>query len=182
MSLSEIPSDARVFIDANIFVYHFSGPTELTPACSAFLRRIEEGSLAAFTSLTVLAEVLHRLMIIEATETLQTEAKQVLRFLKEHPAEVRKLTKHLVVPEKIQAIGVQFLAPTLDDLLASQHYKRTLGFLTNDAINLAVMRAHHLTHLATNDPDFSRVDALTIWKPSPESPSGSGAQAQRPVQ
>jgi len=39
MTLSDIPSDTRVFIDANIFVYHFSGPTELTPTCSAFLRR-----------------------------------------------------------------------------------------------------------------------------------------------
>lgn len=171
MTLSQIPSDIRIFVDANIFVYHFSGPTELTPTCSAFLRRIEEGSLAAFTSLTVLTEVLHRLMIIEATGILQTESKQIVRFLKEHPAEVQKLTKHLVVPEKIQAIGVQILAPTLDDLLASQQFKRALGFLTNDAINLAVMKAHHLTHLATNDPDFTRVDALTIWKPSPVPPS-----------
>ncbi len=171
MTLSEIPSDTRVFIDANIFVYHFSGPTELTPTCSAFLRRVEGGNLAAFTSLTVLAEVLHRLMIIEATETLQTEAKQVVRFLKEHPAEVRKLTRHLVVPEKIQAIGVHIIAPTVDDLLASQAFKAGFGFLTNDAINLAVMKSHDLTHLATNDPDFARVDGLTTWKPSPVAPS-----------
>lgn len=40
MTLREIPSATEVFIDANIFVYHFSGPTELTPACSTFLRRI----------------------------------------------------------------------------------------------------------------------------------------------
>jgi predicted nucleic acid-binding protein len=171
VTLSEIPSDTRVFIDANIFVYHFSGPTELTPSCSAFLRRVEEGTLAAFTSLTVLAEVLHRLMIIEAAETLHLEARQIVRFLKEHPAEVRKLTKHLIVPDKIQAIRVHILAPTFDDLLASQEFKKAFGFLTNDAINLAIMKAHDLTDLATNDPDFARLDGLTIWKPSPVSPS-----------
>ena len=37
MTLSEIPATTEIFIDANIFVYHFSGPTALTPACSAFM-------------------------------------------------------------------------------------------------------------------------------------------------
>ncbi len=41
--LSEIPDGLSIFIDANIFIYHFSGPTPLSPACSAFLRRIEDG-------------------------------------------------------------------------------------------------------------------------------------------
>ena len=170
MMLAAIPPATEIFIDANIFVYHFSGPTELTPACSAFLRRIEEHDLAGFTSLTAVVEVLHRLMVIEATETLQAEPKRIVRFLKEHPAEVRKLTRHLVVPEKIQAIGVRILAPTLDDVLATEEFKTAFGFLTNDAINLAVMKRHDLTHLATNDPDFARVEFLTVWKPLPLAP------------
>ena len=82
MMLAEVPSATEIFIDANIFVYHFSGPTELTPACSTFLRRIEDHDLAGLTSLTVVAEVLHRLMIIEATETLHVEARQVVRYLR----------------------------------------------------------------------------------------------------
>jgi predicted nucleic acid-binding protein len=167
MTLAGVPPATEIFIDANIFVYHFSGPTELTPACSTFLRRIEDHDLAGFTSLTVVAEVLHRLMIIEATEMLQVEAKQVVRYLKEHPTEIRKLTRHLVVPGKIQAIGVHIVAPTLEDLLASKEEKLTFGFLTNDAINLAVMKRHHLTHVATNDPDFERVASLKVWRPFP---------------
>lgn len=110
-------------------------------------------------------------MIIEATETLHVEAKQVVRYLKEHPTEIRKLTRHLVVPDRIQAMGVHIIAPTLDDLLASKEEKLTFGFLTNDAINLAVMKRHHLTHVATNDPDFERVGSLKVWKPSPLAPS-----------
>ena len=171
MTLSKIPSATEIFIDANIFVYHFSGPTELMPACSAFLRRIEDRDLGGFTSLIVVAEVLHRLMVIEAVETLQVEARQVVRYLKEHPTEVRKLTAHLVVPERIQAVGVHILAPSLDDLLGSREEKLAFGFLTNDAINLAVMKRHHLAHIATNDPDFERVKSLKVWRPSPLSPS-----------
>ena len=173
MSLGAVPSATEIFIDANIFVYHFSGPTELTPACSAFLHRIEDHDLTGFTSLTVVAEVLHRLMIIEATETLQVEAKRVVRYLKHHPAEARKVTKHVVVPEKIQAIGVNILAPTIDDLLASQEFKIVFGFLTNDAINLSVMKRYRLTHIATNDPDFERVEYLKLWRPSPFSSSSA---------
>ncbi len=165
MTLADIPSACEIFIDANIFVYHFSGPTELTPACSAFLRRIEDHDLAGFTSLPVVAETLHRLMVIEATDTLQMEARSVVRYLKEHPTEVRKLTRHLVVTEKIQAVGVQILPTTLDDLLASQEFKMAFGLLTNDAITLAVMKRHRLTHIATNDPDFERAEFLTVWKP-----------------
>jgi predicted nucleic acid-binding protein len=62
----DLPDRTEVFIDANVFVYHFSGPTEYTDFCSRFLQRIEEGRLSGFTSTLVLAETLHRLMIIEA--------------------------------------------------------------------------------------------------------------------
>ena len=68
-------------------------------------------------------------------------------------------------------MGVRIIAPTLDDLLASKEEKLTFGFLTNDAINLAVIKRHHLRHVATNDPDFERVGALKVWKPSPLAPS-----------
>lgn len=50
MTFREIPSATEVFVDANIFVYHFSGPSELTSACSAFLRRIENHDLEGFTA------------------------------------------------------------------------------------------------------------------------------------
>lgn len=171
MTLWQIPSATEIFVDANIFVYHFSGPTDLTPACSGFLRRIEDRDLVGFTSLIVAAEALHRLMIIEATEVLQIEARRAVRYLKQHPAEARKLSRHLVVPERIQAMGVSILSPTTDDLHASQEFKLAFGYLTNDAINLAVMKRHRLAHIATNDADFERVEYLKVWKPSPVVPS-----------
>lgn len=175
MTLAEIPSATDIFIDANTFVYHFSGPTALTPACSAFLRRIKDGDLTGFTSLIVMSETLHRLMIIEATAMLRLEARRVVRYLKEHPAEVSRLTQYLVVPETIPRVGVHILIPTVEDLLASQAQKLSFGFLTNDAINLAVMQRHHLGHIATNDPDFQRVESLKVWRPTPLPPGGNSA-------
>ena len=161
----DLPDHSDVFIDANIFVYHFSGPTEYTPACTEFLRRIEEGKLSGFTSTVVLAETLHRLMIIEAAAKLQIEPKTVLHHLKAHPLDIKKLTQHLTVSEKIQDFGVKVLSAELEDILKSNEIKQKYGLFTNDAINLAIMRRHQLKIIATNDPDYARVADLVIWKP-----------------
>ena len=59
-TLAEVPPATEIFLDANIFVYHVSGPTPLTPACSALLRRIEAGDRTGDTSLIVVVAVPHR--------------------------------------------------------------------------------------------------------------------------
>lgn len=164
--LSEVPSGLEIFVDANIFIYHFSGPTEFTEPCFNFLLRIEEGDLIGYTSTTVLTEILHRLMIIEATEKLDIEPKNAIRYLKRHPQEVKKLTSHLSVPEKIKQMGLNFLTTNADDLIASNEIKKEFGFLTNDSINLSIMKRYNLKNIATNDPDFERIAYIQVWKPS----------------
>lgn len=161
-----LPDGSSIFIDANIFVYHFSGPTEFTDNCTQLLQRIEDAHLSGFTSTLVLAETLHRLMIIEAVSTLRIEPKAAIRHLKAHPADVKTLVSHLAAPQIVQAIGVQILPLEADDVHLSHDIKKSYGLLTNDALNLAVMRRHHLIRIATNDPDFARVSDLQVWKPA----------------
>jgi len=50
---------------------------------------------------------------------------------------------------------------------SSQSFSGTYGLLTNDSLSAAVMESLALTDLASNDPDFSIVPALTIWQPQP---------------
>jgi hypothetical protein len=47
--LATLPSGRRVFIDANIFIYHFS-QTPLSASCTAFLRWVESGDIQGITS------------------------------------------------------------------------------------------------------------------------------------
>ncbi len=162
----DIPDHSEVFIDANIFVYHFAGPTEYTDACTQFLQRIEEAILLGFTSTLVLAETLHRLMIIEATTKLKIEPKTTIRHLKTHPEDVKKLKDHLLIPEKIQALSIKILSLDVSDVIKSNEIKKEYGLLTNDAINFAVMRRHNLKNIASNDPDFEQIHELIVWKPS----------------
>ncbi|MDE2179524.1 MAG: type II toxin-antitoxin system VapC family toxin [candidate division NC10 bacterium] len=163
----EIPDHTEVFVDANIFVYHFSGPTEYTDSCTQFLQCIEEARLSGLTSVLVLAETLHRLMIIEAATKLHIESKQALRHVKAHPLDVKKLTEHLTIVDQIRAFGIKTLPLDIDDILHSSAIKKECGLLTNDAINLALMRRHHIKNIATNDPDFGQVADLVVWKPVP---------------
>jgi len=54
--VAALPSGSRVFIDANIFIYHFTH-TSLTAACTKFLQRVEVGDIEGITSVITLAEV-----------------------------------------------------------------------------------------------------------------------------
>jgi len=70
MLLSDLEDGSSVFVDANIFIYHFSKGSKLNPACSNFLERIEGGKIHGFNSVTVIQEVAHRMMIVEAASIL----------------------------------------------------------------------------------------------------------------
>jgi len=52
MTLDAIEEGAAVFIDANVFIYHFVGAS---PQCTAFLASCESRELRGATSALVLA-------------------------------------------------------------------------------------------------------------------------------
>ena len=79
MILAELRDGDRVFIDANIFIYHFGGRS---PQCKTFLERCARREPLGYTATPVLAEVLHRLMVAEAiTKGLVTSKTAVIRAL-----------------------------------------------------------------------------------------------------
>src|SRR3989304_4201726 len=102
--VAALPSGSRVFIDANIFIYHFTH-TSLTAACTKFLQRVEVGDIEGITSVITLAEVAHRLMILEAIRTHRLVPHAAVRKLKENPALVQQLSHYKVVTEKIPAFN-----------------------------------------------------------------------------
>ena len=65
MKLDDLPDGARIFVDANILIYHFSG---ISLECRAFLQRCESRQVEAFTGVHIVLEVTHRLLILEALQ------------------------------------------------------------------------------------------------------------------
>ncbi len=78
MTLAELRDGDTVFIDANLFIYHFGGRSA---ECKAFLERCARREVQGYTSTLVLAEVLHRLMVAEAIAKGLVTAKTAVRKL-----------------------------------------------------------------------------------------------------
>ncbi len=103
-------------------------------------------------------------MAAEAASKFGWKSK-VVQHLKQQPDNVQQLTRFRQALQQVPQLGIQVLsiAPALIDTgaLVSQQ----TGLLTNDALIIAVMQAHGLTNLASNDPDFDRAPGITRYAP-----------------
>jgi len=162
LPLPELPAGQTVFIDANIFIYHFTG---LSQECSGFLERCERGDLWGVTAVHILLEVLHRLMMIEAVTKGLVTSGNVARKLREKPNVVKQLADCQTQTEAILEMGIEVVGLISDSLKVSYPYRCRDGLLVNDSLTAAVMKAEGILYLATADPDFTRVEELRVYSP-----------------
>ena len=162
LPLTELPAGQTVFIDANIFIYHFTG---LSQECSGFLERCERGELWGVTLVHILLEVLHRLMMIEAVTKKLVTSGNVARKLRKKPNVVKQLVDYQTQTEAILEMGIEVAGLTSDALRISHPYRHRDGLLVNDSLIAAVMEAEGISNIATADPDFTRVEGLRVYNP-----------------
>lgn len=160
--LDDIPVGCKIFIDSNIFIYHFLGRSE---PCTVLLERAEDQEVQAFTSIIVMTEVLHKLMIAEAVEKFSIKSYRVLKFLKDHPDAISSLTKCEELIEEIPNFNIEVLTVGKEAIFESRAFRERHGLLTNDSLNLYAMKINGLKDMATNDHDFETVDWINVWKP-----------------
>jgi predicted nucleic acid-binding protein len=163
MSLADLRSGESVFIDANIFIYHFGGQSS---ECKVLLERCARRDLLGYTSTPVLAEVLHRRMVAEAIAHGFVTPRTAVRKLGETPEMVRQLTGYQEDVSKIPQMHITILPLTLATVRASAEVRTGEGLLTNDSFVVALMRAEGLAQLATANGDFDRVGGMQIFKPT----------------
>src|SRR3989338_889961 len=153
--LSAIKSGQKVFIDSNILIYHFLG---LNDNATVFLQRCERKEIIAHASVIVLAEIWHRLMIAEVIETYNISPGKAVSYLKSHPRIVKELAKCHIAIESIPKLNIKVWPLTKKIFTSAQLIIKQHGLLTNDALNLALMKSHGIKNIATNDRDFERLD------------------------
>ncbi len=124
MSLADLRDGIRVFIDANIFIYHFGGRSL---ECQALLERCARRALLGYTATPVLAEVLHRRMVAEAIATGLVTARTAVRKLGETPEMVKQLTQYQDDVSKISHMHLTILPLTLDIVQASAEVRKREG-------------------------------------------------------
>jgi predicted nucleic acid-binding protein len=165
MSLDDILAGDVVFVDANIFTFHFQPHPTWGASCTRFLQRIENQELDGFTTIPVLGEVAHRLMTIEVHNSLGWSFAGIGNRLRSNPASVQKLSAFRIAVEKVLQGRIQILHVTPSMLATAVALCEQLGLLTNDGLILATMQAHALTKLASHDADFDRVPGITRYAP-----------------
>src|SRR5437667_2131735 len=96
----------RIFLDSTIFIYHATGAS---PECRRLLERCEAGDVTGVTSVVVLAEAGHRLMMIEAAAGGLVRGTDVVKELRAKPAVVGGLHVSKEQVERIPLMGVNVL-------------------------------------------------------------------------
>src|SRR5437868_7127984 len=91
MTFLDLVAGDAVFIDANTFVYHFAPDPRWSGSCAQLLQRIQNQEITGHTSATILSEVAHRLMTIEARTRHGWTSGKVLQRLKQNPHVVQTL-------------------------------------------------------------------------------------------
>lgn len=162
-TLDHVPAGATVVVDANVFIYHFTG---ISRQCRSFLERCESRTVRGLTSAITVAEVTHRLMVIEARRRGLVTGSGLVRKLRERPHIVSKLHVYAEQVELIPLLGIEIVPVGLPTLLDAMTLQRRFGLLTNDALLCATAAEQGLDFVASADTEFARVAGLTMFAPS----------------
>jgi predicted nucleic acid-binding protein len=166
MIFTDLPVGAAIFVDANTIVYRFSLHPKYGSACTDLFERIERKELVGFTSTHVLSETLHRLMTLEAITLFHWPQANIGNRLRKNPSEVQKLVNFRTAVDKVLQSNLQILTIDPPLLGTAAVLSQQIGLLANDALIVAVMQAHGLSKIATEDADFDRVPGLTRFAPA----------------
>jgi len=164
--MSIIPVGRRVFIDSNIFLYEVFDHPKFGESAYRILKDVENGSIEGVTSTLVLDEVLHKMILIEASDKFQISIKETVPFLKKNHKEIPLLEaswKDIDRIQKIENLTVCGISP--DVFKSSINVAKTNMLLAHDALHIAVMKYESIADIATNDNDFERIEGVTVWKP-----------------
>jgi predicted nucleic acid-binding protein len=165
MIYADLPAGAAIFLDASVFIHHFEPNALFGPAATQFLERIENQELSGITATHVVSEVTHRLMTIEAMQAFGWKSAGIALRLRNHPSQVQTLKRFRQAVQEIPLFGIRILTIDSAWLDPAAEISQQTGLLHNDALLVAVMRAHGLTNLASADPDFDRVPGISRYAP-----------------
>jgi len=120
--IENLPAGTRLFLDANIFVYAFLGHSN---ECQELLGRRATEQVLGITTLDVVNEVTHRMMLAEALGKGVIKRDRV-RDLRGKWREVAKLTEYWTQTSAI--FGLNILVLTTDE--ARLHVAQTIRVRT----------------------------------------------------
>jgi predicted nucleic acid-binding protein len=163
MRLTTIQSGSKVFIDSNIFTYHLSGHSVFGEICREFLKNVERGDYECYVNDVVLSEVLLNFIKSELFRRRGIKPQRAVQEIKRDPSLIA-LVNFDVVTKLFDNLRVK-THPLSCECTELVKIIREHELLPHDALHIVTMQRYEIKNIATNDPDFERVDWLTVWKP-----------------
>lgn len=171
MSLINYIGEDKIFIDANIFLFHAFNNKDFGEECTNFLRRIETGEIKAIINPIIIDETLFKILMAEISKLISKPSLwDIKKKLKENDKEfIRSIYKpvneYKDYLNELYNGGLNVAELNWNIAVDSVAMGEKYGLLTSDAFHAATMKQNGIKHIATNDSDFDSVEFLTIWKP-----------------
>ena len=162
MTFEGIEGGATLYLDANVFIYNFTGQSD---ECRQLINRCERLDLRGATGIHVLLEVAHRLMMIEAVAKDLVSSGNVPSKLRSRPELISQLTDSSSWVHTVQNSNITVLESDLSTLESSLYWRQRYGLLVNDSVSVALMDQFSVYSIATNDRDFERIEGLSVHMP-----------------
>ena len=136
------------------------------PPCHDFFVAIESGAYNGFTSTLVLNEVLHKLILAEATNTYGLRSEHdAANVLKQNPEKIMGLSQVWKTYSDIKDYPIIICSCDESVLDMAVNLSNKYGLLISDATHLAVIKSEGISNIATNDTDFQRLNEIDVYKP-----------------
>lgn len=171
--LSDLPRGTSVFVDTNIFHFHYQGKSV---ACTKFITRVALGEVEAYVNTQVLSDLMNKLMLAEACRkqcTKKPNAFELKRYFKVNRGNSNPLTEYQIQFEAILSIGLRVLPIDEKLFVETKSERATHCLMTGDSLHLGTMnkrkisrRQVPLRHIVTGDADFALIPDLTVWQPN----------------
>jgi hypothetical protein len=159
--LSAIPSGEKAFVDSNILTYHLLNDPVYGERCKKFIKRRENREMEGFISPIIVSETLFNFIKANVVKNYGIKPRKVVSFLKAKPGVISKID----IGKATDLFRIFSILP-ISELEVEECYKaiKDHALLTNDAFHVATMKMQGIINIATNDPDFERVDWIKVWK------------------
>lgn len=161
-SLEDAPPGSSIFVDSNILIYHLLDDELYSSSCRNFLKRIENNELKAYVSPIIIAETLFIYLRFWIIKHKKIAPKKVLEYLKQHREVISDVD--FQKPEALFTI-FKNLPISSSIVKASCNAIKLHNLLPNDAINIALIKRHNISIIATHDDDFDDIEGIEVLKP-----------------
>lgn len=163
MDINHLPAGTNCLVDTNIFLYHLAAQSN---DCRQFLARLGRGEISAYVTTSIIGELLHKRMVIEAVNTGLISGSKPFEKLKRQPQLITQLSSYITEVTRLLQLPVTVIEVIADDLNWSHALRRAYGLLVIDSINLACAVRRGITDIVTHDTDFLHIPQLHIWQPT----------------